>query len=123
MNTTTTKPLLKWSDITPEEMVIMEKQMVRLIEEGPLWVDYVDDIDIIRDTPKILDSITDFYMDFLEEELGWRENNDWRYGSTHDDLDEFRKSLYVFVGTVHLKHIDSKGLLDEYNKYNMWVSR
>jgi len=121
MNTTTTKPLLNWSDITPEEMVIMEKQMVGLIEEGcPLWD---DDIDIIKDTPKIIEEITDFYMNFIEEELPWRVNNDWRFGSTHENLDEFRKSLYVFVGTVHLRFIESKGLLEEYNKHNKWVSR
>ena len=117
MKTNTTKPLLKWSHITPEELVIMEKQMFGVIEEKYIEE---DGLDIIKDCPKIIYDLTEFYMDFIEEELFWRENNDWRFNCSFEDYDEFRKSMYMFVGTVHLKLLEKKGLLDRYNR---WFSK
>ena len=117
MKTSTTKPLLKWSHITPEELVIMEKQMVGVIEEKYIEE---DGLDIIKDCPQIISDLTEFYTDFIEEELFWRENNDWRFNCSFEDYDEFRKSMYMFVGTVHLKLLEKKGLLDRYNR---WFSK
>ena len=108
---------MKWSHITPEELVIMEKQMVGVIEEKYIEE---DGLDIIKDCPKIIYDLTEFYMDFIEEELFWRENNDWRFNCSFEDYDDFRKSMYMFVGSVHLKLLEKKGLLD---KYHRWFSK
>lgn len=94
----------------------MEKQMVGTIEE--MFIQD-DEMDIVKDGLIMVGKLTDFYMDFLEEELGWRENNDWRFESEHDDLEDFTKSMFIFVSSIHLKLLEKKGRLEEWND---WVS-